>query len=213
MPKLLRTHPAIRPGLDHWLTHDRRFAASGLTIDDVTARMDRDLTLASLAETIVGQQLSVKAAATIWGRVVAALDVTDPRAWIAAATDDLRALGLSAAKTNYAKGLAAAVADGMLDLPALKRAPDDQVIAALTAQKGFGVWSAQMILIFTLGRPKVWPAGDLGIQEGLRLYRRLPNRPTPKETETYGQKKFAPHPSAAALLLWRLKDRAPPPKP
>lgn len=207
MPKLLRAHPAIKPGLDHWLTNDKRFAASGLSVDDVTARMDDDLSFTCLAETICGQQLSVKAAATIWGRVKNALDVNDPRAVMAARDDDLRALGLSHQKIKYIQGLADAVANDRIDFRALKRAPDADVIAALTSLKGFGLWSAQMILIFTLGRPNVWPSGDLGVQEGLRLYRKIKDRPTPKETETYGLKKFTPHASAAALLLWRLKDR------
>lgn len=207
MPRLLRSHPSIKAGLDHWLTNDKRFATSGLTIDDVTARMDDDLSFTCLAETICGQQLSVKAAATIWGRVCAAVDVNDPRAVMAARDDDLRALGLSYQKIKYIRGLADAVAGDQIDFRAIKRAPDEDVIAALTSLKGFGVWSAQMILIFTLGRPNVWPAGDLGVQEGLRLYRKLKDRPTAKETETYGLKKFTPFASAAALLLWRLKDR------
>jgi DNA-3-methyladenine glycosylase II len=133
--------------------------------------------------------------------------VNDPRAILAMPDDDLRSCGLSFQKIKYIRGLADAVANDQIDFRALKRAPDDQVIAVLTSLKGFGVWSAQMILIFTLARPNVWPAGDLGVQEGLRLYRRLPDRPTAKETESYGLKKFTPHASAAALLLWRLKDR------
>jgi DNA-3-methyladenine glycosylase II len=207
MPKLLRSHPSIKPGLDHWLTNDKRFAASGMAIDDVTARMDDDLSFTCLAETICGQQLSVKAAATIWGRVCAAVDVTDPRAILAMNDEELRAFGLSYQKIKYIRGLADAVLNDQIDFRALKRAPDADVIAALTSLKGFGVWSAHMILIFTLGRPNVWPAGDLGVQEGLRLYRKLKDRPTAKETELYGVKKFTPHASAAALLLWRLKDR------
>lgn len=207
MPTLLRNHPPIRAGLDHFLNNDKRFAASGLTPEDVRAHLDPDLTLASLAETIVGQQLSVKAAATIWGRVAKAIDVNDPAAWNAMTDEELRALGLSFQKIKYIRGLAQAIAQEKIDLKWVKRAPDDDAIAALTSLKGFGVWSAQMILIFTLGRPDVWPAGDLGVQEGLRLYRKLKDRPDAAATEKYGRKRFAPHASAAALLLWRLKDR------
>lgn len=207
MPRLLRDHPAIRPGLEHWLGDDKRFAASGLTLNDVTAHQDADLTLSTLAETIVGQQLSVKAAATIWGRVKNGLDVNDPRAWLAAPDETLRGHGLSFQKINYARGLAQAVADEAIDLKWVKRANDDDAIAALTSLKGFGVWSAQMILIFSLARPNIWPAGDLGVQEGLRLYRKLKDRPDQGTTQKYGEKRFAPHASAAALLLWRLKDK------
>ncbi len=207
MPKLLRTHKPIRDGLDHWLTNDRRFAASGLTVDDVTATLDDELSLSGLAETIVGQQLSVKAAATIWGRVKNAVDVNDPRAWAVMRDEDLRAFGLSFQKIKYVRGLADAVARDQIDFKALRRAPDTDVIVALTSLKGFGIWSAQMILIFTLGRPDVWPAGDLGVQEGLRLYRKLKDRPDARDTDAYGRKRFSPHASSAALLLWRLKDR------
>lgn len=207
MPRLIRNHPAIRQGLDHFLTHDRRFAGSGLTHDDVTAQIDADLTLATLAETIVGQQLSVKAAATIWRRVADALDVNDPRAWDAVSDTDLRGLGLSFQKIKYMRGLAQAVREEKIDFKWIKRANDDDAIAALTSLKGFGVWSAQMILIFTLARPNIWPAGDLGVQEGLRLYRKLKDRPDQSATDQYGRKRFNPHASAAALLLWRLKDR------
>ncbi len=207
MPKLLRTHKPIRDGLDHWLANDRRFVESGLTVDDVTAHLDDEFSLSGLAETIVGQQLSVKAAATIWGRVKNAVDVNDPRAWADMRDEDLRALGLSFQKIKYMRGLAQAVANDQIDFRSLRAAPDGDVIAALTALKGFGIWSAQMILIFTLGRPNVWPAGDLGVQEGLRLYRQLKDRPDARATDTYGKKRFSPHASSAALLLWRLKDR------
>lgn len=212
MPKFLRQHPAIHASLDHLLTNDRVFAASNLTPDDVTATQD-DFNMTSLVQTIVGQQLSVKAAATIWGRVAAAVDVTDPRAILGTAPDDLRALGLSYNKIKYVHGIAQATLDGSLDFKALKKADNDTVIAALTALKGFGVWSAHMVLIFALCRPDIWPAGDLGVQSGLQIYRKLKERPDQKATHTYGLRKFGPaHHTAAALLLWRLKDRAAPSK-
>lgn len=205
MPVYLRNTKPIRASLDHLLVNDCVFAASGLTHDHVTATRD-DFDLPSLAQTIVGQQLSTKAAATIWGRVAAAIDIHDPQSYLAATHDELRALGLSSQKVKYFHGLAEAVRDDKLDFAALKRASNDDVIAALTSLKGFGVWSAQMMLIFALARPDVWPSGDLGVQEGLRMYRKLKERPDAKATEQYGLKKFGPHTSAAALLLWRLKD-------
>lgn len=202
---LLRHDPVIMQSIDHLLSHDRVLASSGLMAEHVTARRD-GFDLPSLAQTIVGQQLSTKAAATIWARVADAFDVRDPRAYLAMSHDELRALGLSAQKVKYVHGLAQAVLDDHLDFKSLKRADDAAVIAALTSLKGFGVWSAQMMLIFSLVRPHVWPSGDLGIQEGLRLYRKLKDRPDAVATERYGSKKFAGHETAAALLLWRLKD-------
>ena len=203
---LLRAHPAIKSSLEHLLENDARFAGAGLALADVSATRGR-FDLPALTETIVGQQLSTKAAATIWGRVVAALDVSDPRAYLSMTPEAFRALGVSNQKTRYIHGIAQAVSDGTIDLARLKRARNDDVIAALTSLKGFGLWSAQMMLIFALARPDVWPAGDLGVQEGLRLYRRLSDRPDARATQTYGLKKFGDHTTAAALLLWRLKDK------
>lgn len=207
MPQLLRNVPALRDSIDYLLEHDRVLSASGLTRDDVTATR-HEFTFPALIKAIVGQQLSVKAAATIWGRVTAGVDIHDPRAVFNMPADDLRAMGLSFSKIKYVQGVAAAVVDERLDLQALARADNDTVITALTSLKGFGVWSAQMVLIFALARPDVWPAGDLGVQSGLQIYRRLKERPDQKATAAYGARKFGEHSSAAALLLWRLKDRA-----
>lgn len=208
MALLLRDHPVIGPSIDHLLGRDPVFSVSTLTRDHVTATT-AEFNLPALARVIVGQQLSTKAANTIWSRVAAALDTSDPRAYLAMAHDDLRALGLSTQKVKYTRALAQAVHEEKLDFAALMRADNETVITTLTALPGFGPWSAQMILIFAFGRPDVWPAGDLGVREGLRLYRNEVERLPEKEAACVGPLLFGSHLSAAALLLWRLKDNTP----
>ncbi|MFP4209246.1 MAG: DNA-3-methyladenine glycosylase family protein, partial [Wenzhouxiangella sp.] len=127
---------------------------------------------------IVGQQLSVKAAATIFGRIESALaGQIEPQRVLALSDDELRALGLSRQKIAYARGLAAAVLEGRLVPDALARLADDEVVEHITRLKGFGRWSAEMFLLFSLGRPDVWPADDLAIQAGIQRLKSLPARP------------------------------------
>ena len=118
---------------------------------------------AALLRVIVGQQLSAKAAASIWLRLEAAGVAADPAAFRARDDDGLRALGLSRQKIAYGRGLADAIASGALDLRRVHRMPDDEAIAALVALKGIGVWSAECYLLFALGRPDIMPADDLAL--------------------------------------------------
>lgn len=162
-----------------------------------------------LLRIIVGQQLSVKAAATIAGRLERALDgVLAPERFLALGEEELRALGLSRQKILYGRDLSERVLSGALDPHGLGQLDDAAAIAALTAVKGLGVWSAQMYLMFSLGRPDIWPAGDLGVREGLRRIRGLAARPEIGEMEALGTP-FAPTRSAAALLCWHVLHNTP----
>ncbi|MDX1625650.1 MAG: DNA-3-methyladenine glycosylase 2 family protein [Wenzhouxiangellaceae bacterium] len=172
-------------------------------------RGDGRADFATLLRIIVGQQLSVKAAATIFGRVEATLGGRlEPRRLLALDDAELRAAGLSGQKVRYARGLAEAVLSGALDPPALAALDDEDVVEAVTALKGFGRWSAQMFLMFALGRPDVWPAGDLGVQVALQRLKRLEARPTPAESEALAAP-WTPWRSAAALFLWHYHGSAP----
>lgn len=165
-------------------------------------------TFEHFADTIVSQQLSLKAAATIYGRLEGLLGKVTPEAVLAAVPQDIRACGLSGQKVKYLLGLAEAVVAGEFlphNLPAMT---DEAVYKAVTALAGFGVWSAQMVLIFALARRDVFPSGDLGVLEGMRLLRNLPARPTPAEAQRYAARKWKGRQTAAALLLWELKDRS-----
>jgi DNA-3-methyladenine glycosylase II len=160
----------------------------------------------SIARSIVYQQLSLKAAATIYARVLGCLGgrVTAARV-LDAPRARLRAAGLSGSKITYLRSLASAVAGGRLNLNATARAGDDQIVSALTAIDGIGVWTAQMFLMFRLGRLDVLPAGDAGIRNGLRLAHGLPRLPTPSEVAAAGRC-WAPYRSIASLYLWALLE-------
>ena len=165
----------------------------------------------ALLRSIVYQQLSGKAAATIHGRVLDAFgDGRQPDAAALAAADAeaLRACGLSRAKTAAVHDLAARHLDGRLPTrETLLALDDDAVVRQLVAVRGVGPWTAQMVLMFNLGRPDVWPAADLGVQEGYRLISGAEARPTARELAAEGEV-YRPWRSVAAWYLWRTVDLA-----
>ncbi len=159
----------------------------------------------TLVRAIIHQQLSVKAGRTIAGRV---RDLTpgprfpSPREMLALDPGKLRAAGLSGQKTLYVKDLAARVTDGRLDLRALNRMSDDEVIAALTTVKGIGVWSAHMHMIFHMGRLDVFPVGDLGVQTAAARLYGLGEKPTADSLQAVAEP-WRPYRSLGAWYLWR----------
>ncbi len=155
----------------------------------------------TLLRTIVGQQVSVAAAASVWRKLEAELgDDTPPDRLLAADFDALRACGLSRQKQGYARSLAQLVADGALDLHELP-ADDEEAIAQLTRIKGIGRWSAEIYLLFAEGRPDIWPAGDLAVQAGLARLLDLDARPDEKATRVLAQG-WSPHRGAVAIFTW-----------
>ena len=164
----------------------------------------------ALVRAIVGQQLSTKAAATIYRRFVELLPEQQvSAASIACATDDdLRAVGLSRQKSAYLRDLCARVADGRLQLDALDRMTDEEVITALSQVKGIGRWTAEMFLIFRLHRPDVLPVGDLGIVNAVKKVYRLRKKPTPERIVKIGEA-WRPYRSVASWYLWRSLDNEP----
>jgi DNA-3-methyladenine glycosylase II len=157
---------------------------------------------ATMMRAIVGQQVSVKAAASIWNRLEIACggDMDDHAAIAATPFDVLRSAGLSGQKAGYVHALAAAVATRQLDFAALP-ADDDAAIAALTAIKGIGRWSAEIYLLFAEGRPDAFPAGDLAVQIELGRILGLAARPTEKRTREIAEP-WRPHRGALAVFLW-----------
>jgi DNA-3-methyladenine glycosylase II len=166
-------------------------------------RTDGDL-FSALCETITSQQLSTRVADVIYGRVCA-LCAPEPHPTPAAIlrldTAALRGAGLSGPKAAYVHALAERVSQGDLSLETLEVLPDDEVIAVLSSIKGIGRWSAQMILIFRLHRPDVWPIGDLGIVRGLERLHGLKKTPTLARLEKLGDV-WRPYRSVAAWYLW-----------
>ena len=160
---------------------------------------------------IVGQQLSVRAARAIFGRLLDHFGGTPPtpEQILAADPDELRvAAGLSRAKTAFLRSLAEHVVTGQLELDRLDDLPDEEVVAELVAVKGIGEWSAHMFLIFQLGRPDVLPVGDLGVRRAVERAYRLKDLPSAAELTEMAEP-WRPHRSAAALVLWHSLDNVP----
>lgn len=161
----------------------------------------------ALVRSIVYQQLSGKAAATIHGRVLTLIGEGSeaPSRIVATSHEALRSAGLSTAKANYVRNLAEHVLDGSLPVESLDQLSDDDVISALTQVKGIGRWSAQMFLMFRLGRPDVLPELDLGVQKGIQKAYRLRKLPTPAQVLRRGAK-WAPYRTVAAWYMWRILE-------
>lgn len=161
---------------------------------------------AALAESIIYQQLAGRAAAAIHGRFAALFDGTPtPDAVLALPVDAMRGAGLSGAKTASIRDLAEKVGDGHVKLDKVARLSDEEIVRELTLVRGIGRWTAQMFLIFRLGRLDVWPVDDLGVRKGYARLFGLPVPPTPKELELLGDR-FRPHRSAVAWYCWRAAE-------
>ncbi len=155
----------------------------------------------TLMRTIVGQQVSVAAAASMWRKFEAhAGEQLDPQRVLEADFDTLRACGLSRQKQGYMRSLCELVVTGQLDFEALPQ-DDEEAIAQLTQIKGIGRWSAEIYLLFAEGRSDIWPAGDLAVQAGLHKLLDLGARPSEKATREMAEK-WRPHRGATAIFTW-----------
>jgi DNA-3-methyladenine glycosylase II len=157
----------------------------------------------ALLRAIVGQQLSTKAARTIYLRVLDLFDGTtpSPQQLLEAGEEELRAAGLSGRKAEYVCDLAAHVLDGELELDRLDQLDDEEVIAEIVAVRGLGQWTAEMFLIFHLKRPDVLSGGDLGIRKAVQIEYGLEEMPAPQKVIEIGEP-WRPHRSLASLYLW-----------
>lgn len=164
----------------------------------------------ALLRAIVGQQLSTKAARTIYERLIALFGdrPPEPEELLGVDEDELRSVGLSRAKATYLRSLAQHVIDGELELDRLRELDDDEVIAQLTAVKGLGTWTAHMFLLFHLGRPDVLPVGDLGVRRGAQIAYGLDELPSAAELTDIAEA-WSPYRSLASLYLWRSLDNTP----
>jgi DNA-3-methyladenine glycosylase II len=175
------------------------------------ARSQREDPFTALVEAIVWQQLSGKAAATIYGRVLALLPnggPPTPAAILGIPEADLRVAGLSRAKTAYICDLAARVGGGDVHLDMLGALEDAGVVAELTSVKGIGRWTAEMFLMFRLHRPDVLPVGDLGIANAIQRAYALRKTPSPQRMEKIAEP-WRPYRSVACWYLWRSLDAVP----
>lgn len=168
--------------------------------------------LTALVGSIVSQQLSTKAAATIFGRFAALFDGAPLSATAIAAVDDvsLRGVGLSGQKVRYLRDLCERISDGRLVLEAIESLEDEEVIARLTEVKGFGRWTSEMFLMFRLHRPDILPVDDLGIVNAVQRLYKLRKRPDAKKLYKLGEA-WRPYRSVASWYLWQSLRNEPAP--
>jgi DNA-3-methyladenine glycosylase II len=196
----------LRESLDALARIEPAFAAAIARVGYPAPRMS-ERGYVTLLRAIVGQQVSIQAAAAIWSKLDAATGgAADPAKVAAASEEVLRAAGLSRQKALYAHSLAAEVLSGRLDLDRLP--PDDeQAIAGLVHIKGIGRWTAEIYLLFAEGREDVWPAGDLAVQIEVGRILGLPEKPTEKQTRALAEP-WRPHRGAAAVFAWHHRHMA-----
>ena len=193
--RIITSDACIAEGADWLAAREPRFAHALALSGPPPTRLRPD-GFAALLSAIVSQQLSVASAAAVWGRVQAATGAA-PEGVAALSDADLRACGLSGQKIRYARALAAAG----IDFDALRAAPNDVVIETLTVVPGVGRWTAEIYLLFSLGRADVFAPADLALQESARLLFDLPARPAPKPFAQMAEA-WSPWRGVAARLLW-----------
>jgi DNA-3-methyladenine glycosylase II len=173
-----------------------------------TTLVSRGDPFSTLARSIVGQQISVKAADSVWARFVAALPAVTPAGVLAISPELLRACGLSARKVEYVGDLARHFSDGQIHTERWSQMSDEDIIVELTAVRGIGVWTAEMFLIFNQLRPDVFPLDDIGLQKAVALHYCQGVRPGRRELSKYGET-WRPWRSVATWYLWRSLDPVP----
>ena len=188
----------------HLRKRDRKL---GRAIDEI-GMIGRDVTpdlFIALVASVASQQISAKAAETVWHRMEERFGAISPERIAAAPVEEIQQCGMSLRKAGYIRGIGEAVAGGRLDLDELHGLSDNEVIVRLTALKGVGIWTAEMILIFSMERPDVLSWGDLAIQRGMmKLYGT--DTLDRAQFERY-RKRYSPYGSVASLYLWELSHR------
>lgn len=194
------TAKKLREDLDALAQREPRLAAALERVGYPEARV-REAGFATMLRTIIGQQVSVASAASVWNKLEAELgaDFT-PACLLSRDFDTLRACGLSRQKQGYARSLCELAHSGELDLHNLP-ADDEEAIALLTRIKGIGRWSAEIYLLFAEGRADIWPAGDLAVQEGVKRLLDLQERPAEKATRALAEP-WSPQRGSMAIFTW-----------
>ena len=192
---------------DYLSRKDAKLAAVIAQVGHVEREVDANL-FSAVVHHIIGQQISTKAQATIWQRMREALGTVDAEHILAAGVPQLQGLGMTFRKAEYITDFAQKVQDGAFDLEGIWEKSDEEAIRELSALKGIGVWTAEMILLFCMQRPNVFSYDDLAIQRGLRMvyhHRKIDRR----LFEKY-RRRFSPYCSVASLYLWAVAGGAVP---
>lgn len=198
---LLLTERDLAHALEALRNLDPALISAMMALAGVTPLRARAPGFAGLVGIVVSQQVSVASARAIYGRIEARFQSVEATALHQASEADLKACGLSAPKIRTLRALASAELHQGLDFAGLARQPAEMARATLTAIHGIGPWSAEIFLLFCVGHPDAWPAGDLALQEGVRLALALETRPDAKTLEALSQR-WRPWRGAAARLIW-----------
>ena len=189
----------------HLKERDKTLGAAIDAIGIIRREVHSDI-FSALVNSIVGQQISTKAQTTIWRRIKNALVKVTPQSILACTEAELQSYGISFRKASYIRGAAERAADGRLDIAALRRKSDAEVCEELVRIDGIGVWTAEMLMLFSMRRPNILSYGDLAIHRGMRmLYRhKTVTRPL---FEKY-RRRYSPCGSVASLYLWAIAGGA-----
>ena len=191
--------------LNYLRQKDKRLCGVIDRVGHIDRTVDTDL-FSSVVHHIVGQQISTKAQATIWQRMRDALGEVNAGTILAAGVPKLQSLGMTFRKAEYITDFAEKVRTGAFDLDAVEHMPDADAIRALSALKGIGVWTAEMILLFCMQRPDIFSYDDLAIQRGLRMV--YHHRSIDRERFERYRRRFSPYCSVASLYLWAVSGGA-----
>jgi DNA-3-methyladenine glycosylase II len=193
-----------KPEIDHLRKRDKKLGRAINEIGMIEREVMPDL-FTTLVASVASQQVSAKAAETVWKRMENRFGSITPGAIAAVTAEEIQQCGMSMRKAGYIKGIGDEVAGGNLDLPGLYSLSDDEVIARLTALNGVGIWTAEMLLIFSMERPDVVSWGDFAIRRGMmQLYgKEALDR---AQFERY-RKRYSPYGSVASLYLWEISHR------
>ncbi|CAK7023655.1 MAG: hypothetical protein PEGG_00975 [Paraeggerthella hongkongensis] len=186
---------------------DPRMAEVIAAVGHIEREVHPDL-FAALVNSIVGQQISTKAQETVWNRMLDAFGTVSPEIIALRSEDELQSVGITYRKAGYIKSAAERVLAGEIDLEELHGLPDDEVCRRLSELPGIGVWTAEMLMLFSMQRPDIMSYGDLAIQRGLRMvhhHRRI----TPQLFARY-RRRYSPYGSVASLYLWAVAGGAVP---
>jgi DNA-3-methyladenine glycosylase II len=189
----------------HLKKRDKALASAIDTIGLIRRGVNPDL-FSALVNSIVGQQISSKALMTIWERMKCGLGEITPHSILARTEADLQSYGISFRKAAYIRGMAEKAADGRLDIDALHSKTDADVCKYLTELDGVGLWTAEMLMLFSMQRPDILSFGDLAIQRGMRMLYR--HRKITRELFEKYRRRYSPYGSVASLYLWAIAGGA-----
>ncbi|EMS70698.1 HhH-GPD superfamily base excision DNA repair protein [Ruminiclostridium cellobioparum subsp. termitidis CT1112] len=201
MNKNMRIFNYGQKEIDYLRKKDKKLCAAIDRIGRIEREVIPDL-FTALVNSIVGQQISAKAAETVWNRVTGKLGEITPGTIAEIPADRIQQCGLSHRKVQYIKGIGQAVLDGRIDLELLQRSEDAGVISCLSSLNGIGKWTAEMLLIFSMERPDVVSWGDLAIQRGMMKLYGLKTL-TKEQFDRYA-KRYSPYGTVASLYLWEI---------